>query len=123
MKKIITSIAALVLFAGIVNAAETTTTTASSENKTNAVGSLSARSIAAIIEENALLRNQVDEMAEEADNLQNKLDYSHMMHTTLTTLKEQELNEAEENSKSKLDYARMMTTTLLNLNTVLATAK
>lgn len=123
MKKIITSIAALVLFAGIANAAETTTNTASADNKTNSLGVLSSRSLAAILEENVSLRLKIEEMAEDNDNLKDKLDYSSMMHATLSNLKQVEMKDLEENKNSQLDYARMMNSTLLNLNTVLNNSK
>ena len=123
MKKFITSIAALLLFVGLTSAAETSVSAASAENKTNSLGAVSSRSIAAIVEENVALRIKLDEMVEESDNLKSKLDYSSMMHTTISNLKQKEVESIEENKNLQLDYARMMTATLLNLNSVLANSK
>jgi hypothetical protein len=128
MKKLITSIAALLLFAGISNATETTENSASkSAQKSMAPAAsstlLSARSISQIIEENAELRLKVEEMTNEADNLNSLIDYSKMMHATISSLQEERINEQEENTKSQLDYAHMMNATLLNLNAVLIADK
>jgi regulator of replication initiation timing len=123
MKKIITSIAALLLFVGLSSAAETSANTATAENKTNSLGAVSSRSIAAIIEENVALRIKIEEMAEESDNLQSKLGYSTMMHATISNLKQKEVETIEENKNLQLDYARMMTATLVNLSSVLANNK
>ena len=120
MKKIITSIAALLLFVGLSSAAETSVNAATAENKTNSLGAVSSRSIAAIVEENVALRIRIEEMAEESDNLKSMLDYSTMMHTTISNLKQKEVETIAEDKNLQLDYARMMTTTLLNLNSVLA---
>ena len=91
MKKIITSIAALLLFVGLSSAAETSVNAATAENKTNSLGAVSSRSIAAIVEENVALRIRIEEMAEESDNLKSMLDYSTMMHTTISNLKQKEV--------------------------------
>ena len=123
MKKLITSIAALLLFVGLTSAAETSTNTASADSKTNSLGAVSSRSIAAIVEENVALRIKLDEMVEESENLKSMLDYSSMMHTTISNLKQKEVESVEENKNLQLDYARMMTATLLNLNSVLANGK
>jgi regulator of replication initiation timing len=123
MKKIITSIAALLLFVGISSAAETTVNTATAGSKTNSLGAVSSHSMAAIVEENVALRIKLDEMVEVSENLKSKLDYSTMMHTTISTLKQKEVETIEENKNLQLDYARMMNATLLNLNSVLANNK
>jgi hypothetical protein len=124
MKKIITSIASLLLFAGISNAAETTGTETSkvASNTTAAAASssvVSSKSLAQIIEENSELRLKVEEMTNQAEDLHSELDYSKMMHATISNLKDEALDEQKENTKNQLDYARMMNATLVNLNTVL----
>ena len=121
MKKIITSIASLLLFAGISNAAETTGTETSkvASNTTASSSVVSSKSLAQIIEENSELRLRVEEMANQAEDLNSELDYSKMMHTTISNLKDEALDEQKENTKDQLDYARMMNATLVNLNTVL----
>ena len=120
MKKIITSIASLLLFAGISNAAETTGTV-TSKAASNATSSsvVSSKSLAQIIEENSELRLRVEEMANQAEDLNRELDYSTLMHTTISNLNDEALDEQKENTKNQLDYARMMNATLVNLNTVL----
>ncbi len=125
MKKVTTSIAALLLSAGISFAAETKTNSAaeSVENRmesTSSVTSASSRSFAEIIEENTALQSQVTKMNAASDDLKNKLDYTQMMHATISNLQNEVLNDYAENAKNQLDYARMMNTTLVNLATVLS---
>ncbi len=125
MKTVITSLAALLLFAGTSNAAETKTNSAaeSVENRmesTSSVTLASARSLAAIIEENNELQAQVSKMNAVTDDLKNKLDYTQMMHATISNLQNEVLNEYAENAKNQLDYARMMSATLVNLTNVLS---
>ena len=128
MKKLITSIAALVLFAGISNAAETTENkskkSAQSTTASSATSSLiTSKSVAQIIEENAELRLKVEEMEVEAENMNSMLSYSNMMHVTISNLQEAVSVEQQEDTKSQLDYARMMNATLINLNTILVNGK
>jgi len=128
MKKLITSIAGLFLFAGISIAADTKENSASKsvQNSMAPAASstlVSARSIAQIIEENAELRFKVEEMTVETENLNSMLDYSKMMYSTIGTLHQEELNEQQENNKNQLDYARMMNATLVNLTATLAKEK
>ena len=125
MKTLITSIAALLLFAGTSNAAETKTNCAaeSVENRmesTSSVSPASSRSFAEIIEENTELQLRVTKMNAATDELKNKLDYTQMMHATISNLQTEVLNDYAENAKNQLDYARMMNTTLVNLATVLS---
>ena len=84
---------------------------------------VSSKSLAQIIEENSELRLRVEEMTNENEGLNNKLDYSKMMHVTISNLKDDALDEQKENTKNQLDYARMMNATLVNLNTVLLSGK
>ena len=126
MKKLITSIAALVLFAGISNAAETkeSNRNKSAQGTSAAASSLiSSKSVAQIIEENAELKLKVEEMEVEADNMNSMLHYSNMMHVTIGHLQEIVSSEQQEDTKSQLDYARMMNATLINLNTILVGGK
>lgn len=125
MKKLITSAAALLLFAGISFAADTKVNTHSnSAANTMAPAAsnsfVSARSLAEIIEENAELRIKLEDLTNQAENLSTVLDYSKMMHATISNLKDEAMNEQKENSKSQLDYARMMTATIMNLDAVIA---
>ncbi|CAN5741392.1 hypothetical protein BH10BAC3_BH10BAC3_20920 [soil metagenome] len=128
MKKLITSIAAILLFAGISNAAETkennTFKSAQSTLAPAAESSLvSAKSLTQVIEENTELRLKVEEMTNENENLSSKLDYSKMMHSTISNLQQEVMNDQQENTKSQLDFARMMNATLINLNTLLVSGK
>ncbi|MES2648669.1 MAG: hypothetical protein V4717_17465 [Bacteroidota bacterium] len=128
MKKLITSIAALVLFAGISNAAETTENkskkaTQSAIASTSASSLITSKNVSQIIEENAELRLRVEEMEVAADNMNSMLDYSNMMHVTISHLQDEVSNEQKENTKSQLEYARMMNATLINLNTILVGGK
>lgn len=128
MKKIITSIASLLLFAGISIAADTkennSVKSAQSAMGPAAASSLiSSKSVAQIIEENVELRLKVEEIENENENLSNIVSYSKMMHSTISNLHEEVLMEQQENTKSQLDYARMMNATLVNLYTVLVIGK
>lgn len=122
MKKLITSLAALLLFAGISHATENKETSVEKKKATESSSTLlSARTISQIIEENAELKIKVEALTSEADNMQSMLDYSKMMHATINNLNGEILKEKDENTKNQLDYARMMNTTLVNLNTVALT--
>lgn len=124
MKKIITSIAALLLCAGISFAAETkdsnrsalASNTKAPETSTSFV---SARSLAQIIEENTELRMKVEELSNHAEELTSLLDYSKMMHVTISNLQEQQMQDKVSDNKSQLDYARMMNATIVNLGSIL----
>lgn len=124
MKKLVTSIAALLLFAGITSAAETSTlesieSRSAHKNLADASASaVSVRTISQIIEENAELKLKVEEMTRETENLTSLVEYSNMMHATISSLQEERMNQQEENTKSQLDYARMMNATLLHLSTL-----
>lgn len=127
MKKLITTAAALLLFAGISFAAETKLNNQSSAtNKAVTVSTasttsfISARTLAEIIEENATLRLKVEELTNEKENLSSMLGYSNMMHATINNLHEEKLKDQQENTDAQLDYARMMTATIINLNNVIA---
>jgi hypothetical protein len=123
MKKLITSIAALLLFAGISFAAENKDSNRSALSNTKApeasTSFVSARSLAQIIEENTELRMKVEELSNQAEDLTSLLDYSKMMHVTISNLQEEQMQEKEADSKSQLDYARMMNATIVNLGSVL----
>ena len=124
MKKLITSIAALLLFAGLSFAAETKDSNRSAfSNNTTApetsASFVSARSLAQVIEENSELRMKVEELSNQAEDLTSLLDYSKMMHATISNLQDEQLQEKESDSKSQLDYARMMNATILNLGSIL----
>ena len=124
MKKLITSIAAVLLFAGMSFAADNNSkksiSSADSEKTSNISTSfVSARSLAAIIEENAELRLKVEDLTNQAEDLSSMLNYSKMMHATISNLQQEVINEKAADTKSQLDYARMMNATIVNLNDVL----
>lgn len=73
---------------------------------------------AAMQEENVKLKIQGAELADQLDNLQNKLDYSQMMYATMNHLWDAAFKTAVEDAKNQLDYARMMNVTLLNLSSL-----
>lgn len=128
MKKLITSTAALLLFAGISFAAETKDSNRSALATNNkapetSTSFVAARSLAQIIEENTELRLKVEELSNQAEDLTSKLDYSKMMHVTISNLKEQHMQEMEADNKSQLDYARMMNATMVNLGSILNSTK
>ena len=121
MKKFTTTIAALLVFTAASFAAGTSKTTASAENKTAANAAAHASySMSQLIEENSMLRIKVEALTIESEDTQSKLDYSSMMHTTLSNLQKEQIAIAEENAKLQLDYAKMMTATLVNLAVVAA---
>ena len=120
MKKTITSIAAILLFAGISNAAATTEkTTVAVENKA-VVSAVASMSLSQLIDENIMLRTQLEKVNEEADNLQSKLAYTGMMHSTISNLQQLQMSKAAEDAKDQLEYARMMNATLVALSAQLA---
>ena len=128
MKKFITSTAALLLFAGISFAAETKDSNRSAFTNNNkapetSTSFVSARSLAQIIEENTELRLKVEELSYQADDLNSKLDYSKMMHVTISNLQEQQMQEKDADNKSQLDFARMMNATIVNLGSILNSTK
>jgi hypothetical protein len=116
MKKFTTSIAALLVFTAASFAAGSSKTTASAENKVAANAATTASySLSQLIEENSMLKMQLETMVAESEDTKSKLDYTGMMHTTISNLQKQETSIAEDNAKSQLDYAKMMTATLVNL--------
>ena len=128
MKKLITSIAALLLFAGMSFAADNNSNirnaSADSEKNSNVSTSfVSARSLAAIIEENAELRLKVEDLTNQAEDLSSMLSYSKMMHATISNLQQEVIIQKDADTKSQLDYARMMNATIINLKDVLQANK
>jgi hypothetical protein len=52
------------------------------------------------------------------ENLVSMLDYSHMMHATISNLKNVSMVDVVEDAKSQMDYAQMMNAVLVNLVSV-----
>jgi hypothetical protein len=127
MKKLVTFAVSLLLFAGSSFAAGTKVAKQSQAvNKAVPASGLSssslisARSLSEIIEENAALRLQVEELTSKTENLANMFDYSKMMHVTMNNLHEEVLKKQREDTSAQLDYAKMMNATIVHLSNLIA---
>jgi hypothetical protein len=115
MKKFTTSIAALLVFTAASFATGTSKTTASTESKVAAKAAVASYSLSQLIEENSTLKMQLETLIAESEEAKSKLEYTGMMHTTISNLQKEEMSIAEGKAKCQLDYAKMMTATLVNL--------
>ena len=125
MKKILISVTFLLSLASVSNAADKKQTAIN--NATENKASLTANTVAsvemnyaAMLEENTKLKIQAAEFSGKLDNLSSKLDYSTMMHATISNLKDLTIANSLENAQFQMDYARMMNATLVNLAVVSA---
>ena len=126
MKKIMISVTFLLALASVSNAADKKQTAINNaiENKTSYTAttvSTAEMNYAAVLEENTKLKIQAAELSIKLDDLSSKLDYSQMMHVTISNLQNVTLLNSVEDAKSQMDYARMMNATLVNLAVISAT--
>ena len=125
MKKLIIAVSLLVLWAGNANAAGNEKTENLQFNEQSILASTPAltTTVSLLLEENLRLRTESDQLQKKVDDLSNSLDYSKMMHTSITTLQAVvDQNEAEE-LNSKIVYMQMMHVTLMNISKLLAENK
>ena len=120
MKKIMISVTFLLSLASVSNAADKKQTAVNNAIENQATYNTSSISTAemnyaAMVEENTKLKIQDAELSSKVENLSSKLDYSQMMHVTISNLQNVTLVNSSEDAKSQLDYARMMNATLVNL--------
>lgn len=125
MKKILLSVTFLLTLASITNAADKKQTALISafETKTSTEvnGSSAVMSnYAAVMEENTKLRLVASELSAKFDDLASRLDYTHMMHVTISNLQDVTLVTTVEDAKTQLDYARMMNAIIVKLALVAA---
>jgi hypothetical protein len=125
MKKILLSVTLLLTLASVSNAADKKQTALNNaiENKvsfTANTASAAEMNYAAVLEENTKLRIAAAELSTKLDDLSSKLDYSQMMHATISNLQNVTLLNSVENATTQMDYARMMNATLVNLAVVSA---
>ena len=125
MKKIMISVTFLLALASVSNAADKKQTAVNNAIENQATYNTSSISTAemnyaAMVEENTKLKIQAAELSTKVENLYSKLDYSQMMHVTISNLQNVTLVNSSEDAKSQLDYARMMSATLVNLATITA---
>ncbi|MES2648668.1 MAG: hypothetical protein V4717_17460 [Bacteroidota bacterium] len=128
MKKMLLSVTFLLSLVSITNAADTKQTALNNtvENKnafTSATSSVAVANYAAVLEENTRLRMQTAELNSKVENLVSMLDYTQMMHTTISNLLNVSTITVVENAKSQMDYAQMMNAVLVNLVSVNAGSK
>ncbi len=125
MKKMILSVTFLLALASVTDAADKKLTALNNtfENKAGYAAnsaSIAETNYAAVLEENTKLRIQASELSYKIDDLSSKLDYTQMMHVTISNLRDVALVNSLDDAKNQLDYARMMNATLVNLAIVSA---
>ncbi len=121
MKKMIIPFVSLLLWANSSKAIEVLSTVEkqpdSSESVVSATPSTSlAPAMLLLAEENTKLRLETEKLTGQVDDLENRLGYSQMMHTTISKLQVVLNAENAEDYQSRLDYAFMMHTTIVNLS-------
>ena len=125
MKKLIIAVSLLVLWAGNATAAGNDKKDSPQLTEQSILASTPAltTTISLLLEENLRLRTESDLLQKKVDDLSNSLDYSKMMHTSITALNTVvDQNEAEE-LNSKIVYLQMMHVTLMNLSKLIAETK
>jgi hypothetical protein len=126
VKKLIIAVSLLVLWAGNATAAgndKKDSNPQATEQSILASSSALTTTVTLLLEENFRLRNETDLLQKKVDDLSNSLDYSKMMHSSITALQAVvEQREAEE-LNSKLSYMQMMHVTLMNISKILVESK
>jgi ribosomal protein S8 len=123
MKKMLLSVTFLLSLVSITKAADTkqtalNNTVENNKSFTSATSSTAVANYAAVMEENTRLRMEAAELSSKVENLVSMLDYSHMMHATISNLKNVSMVDVVEDAKSQMEYAQMMNAVLVNLVSV-----
>jgi hypothetical protein len=116
MKTLITSLMALTLSIGAVNANDSVV----NSKKANTTASVEANSISLenyqqLLAENKLLKEKVAELGNSTAEMQSTIEYNNMMYNMLTKLRTDANAEEAAEAEATISYQKMMSAVLLNL--------
>jgi len=114
MKTLITSLLALTLSTGAVQATDSAVASKKA-NATVEATSIALENYQMLLEENKQLKEKVAALGNSTAEMQSTLEYNNMMHKMLTKLRSEESAEQSAEAEATISYQKMMAAVLLNL--------
>jgi hypothetical protein len=117
MKTLITSLMALTLSIGAVNATDSAAASKKA-NTTVEASTIAFESYQQLLEENRQLKAKVAALGNSTAEMQSTLEYNNMMYNMLTKLRTDENAELTSEAQATISYQKMMSAVLINLKKV-----
>jgi hypothetical protein len=114
MKTLITSLMALTLSIGAVNATDSVVASKKA-NTTVEATTIALENYQQLLEENKQLKEKVAALGNSTAEMQSTLEYNNMMHKMLTKLRAEANAELSAETEATISYQKMMAAALLNL--------